>query len=203
MPVVDDIVSFHVLTEMGGVQMSNKTYWQIDDLGDTPSLKDSVFDFLVAYHATVDDICSTAWRVVCGIYENITADEGKIVVFNTLAGLSLNTGHAQFQVFRVNRYAQTLAMDAIKRSSFSQSGVEEAQSVRGRMPDPTIFIPLLTFLNGSTILGGTGWTIQAFQRWNTAVLPLRVYEYTPVRHQQMSPGIKTIRSRKTKLCGTT
>jgi len=203
MPAVDDIVSFHVLTEQGGVQMSNKTYWQIDDLGDDPALKDAVFDFLVAYHATVDDICSTTWKVVCGIYENLTADEGKIVVFNSLAGVSLNTGHAQFQVFRVNRYGLNLALDAVKRGAFNQSGVEEAQSVRDRMPDPGVFADLVQFLSITSILGGTGWTIQPHLRWNTTTPPAApVYEFIPNRLCQMSPGVKTIRSRKTSLCGT-
>lgn len=202
MAIATDIFSVNIITEMDGVQMSNKVYFEVDDIGDDPAVDVALQDFLNAYHATVDDITSSLWKVVCGIWENITNPEGKHIVFDTLPGLSANTGHPQFHVARINRYAQNVAADAIKRGAFNQSGLEEAQSVRGRLTDPGVLNPLKQFLGLTSILGGTGWTIQPYLRWAIVPGPPTTYEYVPIRHQETSNRIHTLQSRKTQLCAT-
>jgi hypothetical protein len=200
MAVATDIFSVNIITEFAGVQMSNKTYWEIDDIGDDPAVDDALSDLLIAYHAAIEPRVSTLWKVVCGIWENISNPEGKHVVFTNLPGTAVNTGHPQFQVFRVNRYAQNLAADAIKRGAFNQSGVEEEQSTRGRVDSPAGFAALVQFLTVTSVLGGTGWVIQPHLRWAIVPGPPATYEYAPIRHSQMSTQVHTLRSRKTVLC---
>ena len=202
MAIANDKFSVSIISEMDGVQMSNKLYFEIDDIGDDPTVDQALQDFLDAYHATVDDITTSLWKVVCGVWDNLTTPEGQHVVFDTLPGLSANTGHPQFHVARINRYAKNVAGDAIKRGAFNQSGVEEAQSVRGRWTNPAIFDPLQTFLGGTSILGGTGWTIQPYLRWTLIVGPPPTYELVPIRHQIVDNVVRTLRSRKTQLCAT-
>lgn len=200
MAIATDIFSVNIITEFSGVQMSNKTYWQIDDIGDDPPIDSALSDLLTAYHGAIEPACSDLWKVVCGIWENISNPEGKHVVFVTLAGGSVNTGHPQFQVFRVNRYAQNLAADAIKRGAFNQSGIDETASTRGRLDSTATFSNLVQFLTVTSILGGTGWTIQPHLRWAIVPGPPATYEYVPIRHSQMSTQVHTLRSRKTVLC---
>ena len=171
MAIGNDIFSVNIITEFKGVQMSNKTYWQIYDIGDDPAINTALSDFIIAYHNAIKSKCSDLWSVVCGVWENITTPEGKHVVFSSLAGTSLNTGHPQFQVLRFNRYAQNVAADSIKRGAFNQSGIEELQSVRGRWTDDAQFNLLNQFLTLASILGGTGWTIQHHLRWTLALGP--------------------------------
>jgi len=203
MASVNDKFSATILTEHDGVQMSNTTYWEIDALGDDVNVSIQMARFLQDYYDSIKAIASDQWKAVCVVYRNLTLSEGVHVVFATLPGLALNTGHPQFSVFRVNRYAQNLAANAIKRGAFNQGGIEEAQSVRGRVTSPAAFVGLLTFLGTISILGGVGWTIQPLLRWNTTTPPaVPVYEFPVIRKQQMSTVVHTLRSRKTALCAT-
>ncbi len=203
MAIVDDLFSVTILSEHDGVQMSNKLYFEIDDIGDDANPSIQLANLLTEYHDSIKPIASDQWKIVCGIWDNITTPEGTHKVFVTLPGLAVNTGHPQFVSFRVNRYAQNVAADAIKRGAFNQAGIEEAQSVRGRISSPAAFTSLLTFLGVTTILGGTGWTIQPLLRWTFAIGPPPVYEYVPIRKQEMSSKVMTLASRNTQLCATT
>lgn len=199
---IGDIFSVKIVSEFEGVSMANETYWELDDKGDDPTLGTFVFDFLGEFHNAVKTNNSSLWKVVCGIYNNIADPEGTVVIFRTLAGDSLNTGHPQFQTAKLQRYAQSTSGSEIKHGSFSLSGVEEVQSVRGRWSDLSIFDALRDFLRVTSIIS-TGWTIQPMMRWNTiAPTTPPIYQYVPIRHAFISPQVNVLRSRKTKLCAT-
>lgn len=203
MATVGDIFSLTILTEHDGVQASNRLYYKIDDLGVDPSISLQVAEMLNEFHDACKAVNSDIWKIVCGIYDNQTTPEGTHVIFSSLAGLVINTGHPQFQVFRFNEYAMDGGSNTIKRGAFNLGGVAEVHSVRGRVNAPASFSAMVAWLKDPFLLGADGWTISPQLRWTFAPGPPPTYVYLPMTKVQIATKVFTLQSRHTQLCATT
>jgi len=199
-PIVDDIIEIGLVSELDGVQMSNTLYFEIDSVGTDPTVFVGLGDIMDAYVTAIAPTLSNQWKLVCGIYDNITNPEGKTLKFDTQPGTGVGDCHPQKQVVRFNRYANQTDFLKIHRGSFSQSGTLESLSTRGRLNDKSVFAAMITFLNTSTLLGGDRWTVDPNLRWNSGTIPVPVYEFDPVIVTQLSGRLLTLNSRKTNLC---
>jgi len=195
-----DIISTTILTEYGGVQMLNKLYWQIDDVGNDPTDIEGLQDIMTAYGDSVRGFANTDWKIVCGIYENLTTPIGKIIKFNTDAGLSVDQGPSQDQVLRINRWAGQPDFAKVHRGAFNQGGLPVTLSIRGRAAQLTPLTTLKNFLTLTQAMAGGNWVIQPFLRWQLTAGPPPTFSETAVIHSEISPIWFKLRSRKTKLC---
>jgi hypothetical protein len=200
MPLVGDIIRTTLIQELDGVQLGNTVYWQIDDLGAEPSLAVGLRDIMDAYHAAVLTFCSNKWKLVCGVYENLTRVEAKIILFATDLGTGTDDSHPQDQVFRFNRYSQDQSTDPVHRGAFNQSGVEEEWSSIGRVNDMSTFDSLRDFLQNQQVMGGANWTVDPQLRWTTAPGPPPTYAYENIIQTQLSSRVFKLGRRKTSLC---
>lgn len=199
-PIVDDIISIGLISELDGVQMSNTLYFEIDSVGTDPTVFVGLGDVMDKYVDVIKLTLSNQWKLVCGIYENITNPEGKTLKFATLPGTGVGDCHPQKQVVRFNRYANQEDFLKIHRGSFSQSGVLESLSTRGRLNDLSVFDAMRSFLKTTTLLGVDRWTVQPNLRWNSGTVPVPIYEYDPIIDVKESGRLLTLNSRKTVLC---
>lgn len=202
MPVNDDIIQIKLVTEFENVQMGNLLFWQIDDIGVDPAITVGLQDIMDAYVVAVAPFLSPLWKLVCGIYENITNPEGEAKIFNTQPGTGTGEAHPQKQQLRLNRYASEPDFLKNHRGSFSQSGTLEAQSTRGRVNDMSLYDAMFTYLGTTTLLGGDRWTIQPHLRSNMGTPAAPNYRYDVINHQQFSGRFLTLTARKTNLCAT-
>ncbi len=202
MAIVNDKFAIDIITELDGVQMTNVLYFEIDDIGDDPSIQSMIADILNAYHFSISLRTNVLWKVVCGKFENITTPEAKVIQFLTLPGLDTLDCHPQHQVLRFNKHGQQQPENIIHRGAFNQSGVSESYSLRGLLNNTADFSALEQFLHLPGNFGGTGWTCSALIRWNDPQPPLfeTDYKYDVVRKVQVHSQFKTLRSRKTVLC---
>lgn len=202
MPVANDIIQVKLVTEYDGVQMGNILYWRVDDVGTDPFPSVGLQAIMDDYVTAVEAFLSEEWKLVCGIYENITNPEGQFVLFDTQPGLGVTEGHPQKQVLRLNRYALEPDFLTIHRGSFSQSGTLEAQSTRGRVDDISLYDTFRDFLTDTITVGGTLWGLEPRLRSNEGTPSVPVYRYDKIYHTQFSARFLTLSSRKTDLCAT-
>lgn len=202
MPVNNDIIQIQFVQEYENVQMSNTVYWQIDDVGVDPAITVGLQDIMDAYVAAVAPFLSSFWKLVCGIYENITNPEGEFVIFATSPGTGSGEGHPQKQVLRLNRYATEPDFLKMHRGSFSQSGTIESQSTRGRVNNLPLYADFKDLLTVNRLLGGDRWSIQPHLRSNMGTPAAPNFRYDVVNHTQFSGRLLTLSSRKTDLCAT-
>ncbi|GAI67281.1 unnamed protein product [marine sediment metagenome] len=189
-----------LVQELDGVQLSNTVYFQIDDLGLDPALSVGLGDIMTKYYQSVLTFCSNKWKLVCGVYENMSNTEAKITVFTTDIGSGTGDSHPQDQVFRFNRYAQKLSTDPIHRGAFNQSGVEEEWSEEGRVSQVSTFNTLRAFLRDQQIMPGPNWTIDPQLRSELTPPPNPTYEYNNVMQAELSSRVFKLARRKTSLC---
>jgi len=201
MPSVGDIISINLVQELSGVQLSNKIYFRVDDLGDTPTTVAALIAIMTEYHTAIKAALSNTWSLVCGIYENETTVEGKAITFTSLVGTSIVDSHPQDQVVRHNRYAvvQSPATVGLRHAAFNQSGVTEDLSTRGRLNDTSEFLALRNFLRTQTIFG-TGWTLTPQLRMREQTLPPHTFQFQPVQQCLVNTTFLKLRTRKTNLC---
>jgi hypothetical protein len=201
MPSLGDVVATTFVQELSGVQMANKLYWRVDDLGTNPTTGVALTQIMTEYHSVIKAALAPAWKLVCGIYENMTDVEAKAVVFTNLVGTSIDDSHPQDQVVRLNRYAvaQAPAVATLRVSGFHQSGVAEEFSTRGRVNDTAEFLALRNFLRIQQIFA-TEWTITPMSRNTEALGPPKVYQFNVVQQCLLNPTFLKLRSRKTNLC---
>lgn len=202
MPSVGDIIVTRILQELDGVQVSNDMYWQIDDLGDEPSPAGGLVDVMNAYYDSCKAFMSDEWKIVCGIYENITSPEGKHIQFGTLVGLSATDSHPQDQVLRINSYGHNMPADKLRRNGFNQTGVIESLSTDGRINNMATVDPLRLFLTAQQIMPGPSWTLDPQVRWQTAPGPPATYDFANVTTSNYSTRFFKLSTRKTSLCAT-
>lgn len=200
MPVNNDIIQIKLVTEFEGVQMGNLLFWQVDDVGVDPAILVGLQDIMDAYVAAVAPFLSPLWKLVCGIYENITNPEGEAKIFATFPGTGAGEAHPQKQVLRLNRYATEPDFLKMHRGSFSQSGCLEAQSTKGRINDLSIYADFKDLLTVNRLLGGDRWSIQPHLRSNMGTPAAPNYRYDVINHTQFSGRWFTLSSRKTNLC---
>ena len=175
-------------------------YWQVDDLGDDPSTAAGLIDVMNAYYDSVKAFMSDKWTVVCGIYENITAPEGKAIEFGTLVGLSVTDCHPQDQVLLLNSYGGLGGLNPVHRNSFNQSGVIKTLSTDGRLNNPATVQSLRDFLTAQQVMAGPSWTLDPQVRWESAPGPPPVFMFANVDTSNYSKRFFKRASRKTKLC---
>jgi len=201
MPTVADIISINLVQELSGVQMSNKVYFRVDDLGDTPTSGTALVAIMTEYHDAIKAALAAAWTLVCGIYVNETAVEAKAIAFTTLVGTSIVDSHPQDQPLRLNRYGVSVAPAPVKirTAGFNQSGVSEDFSSKGRINDTSEFLALRNFLRSQTIFG-TGWTLTPQMKVREQTLPPFTFQFIPVEQCLINTQFKKLRSRKTNLC---
>ncbi len=203
MAIVDDQLSYTIITELDGVQMSNTRYFEIDAIGDDPAPVDMLNDIVLDYYDSIKVLCSTDWKVVCAKMHNHTQVEGDVVIFVTLLGTGVGDSHPQHQVVRLNMHAQVQPANFMVRGAFNQSGILEAKSLRGRLLVPADFDPLVQHLDTPASYGGTGWAVSTLIRYNgdppTPPNPFQE-EFANVNHVQVQTQFKTLKSRKTKFC---
>jgi len=201
MPDLNDIVSTTLVQELSGVQMANKLYWRIDDLGSNPTNVDALSDILTGYHNAIKAALSPAWALVCGIYENVSQVEAKAIIFTNLVGTTVIDSHPQQQVVRLNRYTvqDNGEKDTSRVSAFNQSGVAEDFSTRGRVNDTAEFLPLRNFLRVQQIFA-TEWTITPMSRNREQKVPPFTFAFNVVQQCLLNPTFLNLRSRKTNLC---
>lgn len=200
MPSVADIIHITILQEIDGVQMSNDMFWQVDDLGDDPSIADGLVDVMTAYYDVVKAFMSDKWSSVCGIYENVTNPEGKHIQFLTQTGLSATDCHPQDQVLRLNSYGGLGGLNPVHRNGFNQSGVIESLSTDGRINNMATIVPLSTFLTAQQVMPGPSWTLDPQVRWESAPGPPPVHTFANVDTSVFSARLFKLGTRKTKLC---
>jgi len=200
MPVASDIIRTTILQELDGVQVSNDMYWQVDAVGDNPSLENGLIDVMNTYYDAVKAFMSDEWKIVCGIYENITNPEGKAVTFGTLVGLSATDSHPQDQVLRLNSYGQTGPSNPLHRNAFNQTGIIESLSTDGRINNMATIESLRLYLTLQQIMPGPSWTLDPQVRWQDTPGPPATYMFANVVTSNFSARLFKLRSRKTRLC---
>jgi len=201
MPDLGDVIATTFVQELSGVQMANKLYWRIDDLGSNPSTVDALIDIMTEYHSVIKGALAPAWALVCGIYENMTQNEAKAITFTNLVGTSIVDSHPQDQVVRLNRYAVAVAPadETLRVSGFNQSGVAEEFSTRGRVNDTSEFLALRNFLRTQQIFA-TEWTVTPMSRNLQSDGPPPVYQFNVVSQCLLNTRFLKLRTRKTSLC---
>lgn len=201
MPIVGDVVAITLVQELSGVQMANKVYLRIDDLGTDPALAFALNQIMVEYHSRIKTSLSPAWSLVCGIYENLTSIESKAINFVNLVGTSLADSHPQDQVIRINRYSTSVAPanGSLRVAAFNQSGVAEDLSTRGRVNDKGEFDALLNWLDVQ-LLYGTEWLTTPQNRNRIELVKPFTYQFNRVDQALLNPKFFKLRSRKTNLC---
>lgn len=201
MPDLGDIVATTLVQELSGVQMANKLYWRVDDLGTNPSTVNALLDIMQEYHTVIKAALAPAWALVCGVYENMTKVEAKAIAFTNLVGTSLIDSHPQDQVVRLNRYTTQDNGESItsRVSAFNQSGVAEEFSTRGRVNDTAEFMALRNFLRTQQIFA-TEWTVTPMSRNAEQKVPPFTYKFNAVQQCLLNTTFLKLRSRKTSLC---
>lgn len=201
MPELNDIIATTFVQELSGVQMANKVYWRVNDLGGNPTTTVALLQIMVEYHDRIKAVLAPAWQLVCGIYENMTDVEAKAIAFTTLVGTSLIDSHPQDQVVRLNRYSLAVAPanQTLRVSAFNQSGVSEDFSTKGRINDTSEFLALRNFLRIQQIFG-TDWTLTPMSRNIQSLGPPKVYQFNVVHQCLLNPTLLKLRTRKTSLC---
>lgn len=201
MPQQGDTIKTVIVQELDGVQLSNTLYWRVDDLGADPTTAVGLNDVLVEYVSIIQSQVASAWSVVCGIYENMTRNEAKQIVFVSLPGIGVTDCHPQDQVVRVNRYCQKSAPlpAGVGRGAFNQSGVLESLSTKGRVNNMTAFQGLQNFLRVQQVFGAN-WTLGPQLRLTQSVGPPKVYQFNDVTQAQPAGRLFKLGSRKTVLC---
>jgi len=200
MAIVDDQLSYEIITELDGVQMSNTRYFEIDAIGDDPAPVDMLNDIVTHYHDAIKALCATEWKIVCARLHNHTQVEGDSVIFVTLLGTDAADSHPQHQVVRLNLYAKETGPNIFHHGAFNQSGITEPRSTRGRVATPADFIPLISHLSNPANFGGTGWEVSTLIRFNSTPPTPFTEAFANVRKVQLNTEFKTLRSRKTKFC---
>jgi len=200
MPIVDDQLSYTLITELDGVQMSNTRYFEIDAIGDDPTPSSMLNDIVNDYYDAVKAICNDDWKIVCARLKNHTTVEGETVIFVTLAGLSAIDSHPQHQVIRMNMNAKEQPSGLMHQGAFNQSGIIETKSTRGRVVDPADFDALAQHLFVPGAFGGTGWSVSTLIRFNSTPPTPFTEAFANVNKVQLNTEFKTLRSRKTKFC---
>lgn len=202
MPEVNDFFSITIVQEVAGLQLSNRMYGKINDLGDLPSIPDVIEDTMTLYYDTVKDIASDAWAIVCGIYENHTRTEEKTIRFITLPGLSLTDSHPSDQVVRINQYVTGISPPPeVRRGAWNQAGIIESLSTSGRINNAGSFTNLRGFLDTQFILPGPGWTVTPHLRYQPVpTAPPSAPAFAPMALGQVSSRLFKLASRKTSLC---
>ena len=204
MAQVGDFFKVTFVQEIGGVALQNSMIFQVNDLGTDPTINTVLDQLMVAYRGAVTNICTAAWRLTCGVYENLSRVEVKAIVFSSLTGTAVGDAHPQDQVVRWNRYGQPAGTDDIIRSWWNQTGIAESFSTDGRVNNATPFADLTSFLTAQLILAGPTWTVKpalfgAIQN-NPNPTP-NVDGFQLVNICQFNNTFFKLRSRKTKLCG--
>lgn len=201
MPSLGDVVAITLVQELSGVQMANKTYWRIDDLGANPTNIAALISFMSEYHSVISGALSPAWSLVCGVYENVTAVEAKAITFTTLIGLAVGDSHPQDQVVRLNRYSTQDNGEKVtaRVSAFNQSGVAEEFSTRGRVNDTSEFLALRNFLRVQQIFG-SDWTITPMSRNREQKVAPFTFAFNVVQQCLLNPTFLKLVTRKTNLC---
>jgi len=200
MAIVDDQMSYTIITELDSVQMSNTRYFEIDSIGDDPSNASMLGDIVNHYYDAIKVFCATSWKIVCARMENHTNPEGEVIIFVTLPGTGAGDSHPQYQVVRFNIYAQVQPANFMVRGAFNQSGILETKSLRGRVGNPADFDPLVTHFRQPNQFGGTGWNTSTLIRYNGTPPTPFTEEFANVNQVQINPSFKTLKSRKTKFC---
>lgn len=202
MALVNDIVRMTFVQEMAGVQVSNTAFFKINDLGNDPIPLFSLNDTITEFHDAVKNITGDAWSIVCGIYENLTRVEAKVLSFVTLPGLGVTDTHPSDQVVRINQYAVGIAPDPkVRRGAWNQAGILESFSTDGRVNDMSAFVDLRSFLDTQFILQGPGWTLTPQLRYQpTPSPPPQTHAFANMALNQVSSRFFKLGSRKTALC---
>lgn len=202
MAITDDQLSYEIITELDGVQMSNTRYFEIDDIGDDPAPASMLTDIVNDYYDAIKVFCAPEWKIVCAKLHNHTQVEADTVIFVTLPGTGVGDSHPQHQVLRFNIYAQVQPANFMVRGAFNQSGILETKSLRGRLGQPADMDPLVQHLGVPGAFGGTGWAVSTLVRYNGTPPnpPTFTEEFANVRKVQVNTQFKTLRSRKTKFC---
>jgi len=201
MPSVGDFISTTFVQELAGVQLANKIYWRVDDLGTDPTTVAGLLDIMTEYHNVIKAALAPTWTLVCGIYENLSQVEAKAIAFTSLVGTSLIGSHPQDQVVRLNRYAVSVPPAEVKLRSagFNQSGVAEEFSTKGRVNDTAEFLALINFLRVQQVFG-TEWTLTPSLRIREQALPPFTFQFLSVQQCLLNATFLKLRSRKTNLC---
>lgn len=201
MPSVADIISVKLVQELSGVQMSNKLYFRVDDLGDEPTTVVALTAIMEEYHDSIKSALDDQWALVCGIYVNETGFEGKAIKFTNLVGLGVDDAHPQDQVARIERYAVATipATLTLRTAGFNQSGVNESVSTRDRINDTSAFQALRSFLSTQTIFG-TGWTLTPQLKLREQKDKPHTYQFQRVDAAVLNTTFLKLRTRKTNLC---
>jgi len=201
MPNQGDTVEVAYVQELDGVQMSNRAYYAIDDLGNDDSVADNLNKLINSYQTATAGVCGNEWKIVCATYQNITSAAEKQTVFATVPGLAPGDEHPQNQVIRFNQYAQTFAPTSpVYRGAWNQSGSVESLSTRGRVNAEAPVNTLAAWLTGQIVLPTGGWTVQNLLRRVASPGPPIVYEYPEILKCENSARIFKLRTRTTNLC---
>jgi len=201
MALAGDFFRTRHMTEVAGVQTQIHFDWKLDSVDGADSINTVLADIATTYWDTVKAVLTTECVFSCMAFYNWSRPE-QAIVYPMLARENVGSSHPQFQVVRVNRYAQTDAVlsDPIYRGAINLSGVAESLSTRGRINDLAEFIALESFCYQSFQTAVSGWTITPNLRHVTSAGPPVVAEFKKMRSALVNPTFLTLRGRKTSSC---
>jgi len=200
MPAVLDIVRLTVITEIDGVATQNQMHYQITDVGSDPTSQALLALWLIEYQDIVRPMLSNVANFACFIYENLTTNEAKALLFGTAVGALLEDSHPQDQVIRFNQYAQD-PPNPVHRGAFNLSGVGESLSEDGRINNLTDFATFSAWMTAPLTLPGVLLVMQMGVRFQLTPGPPATFDWEAMILAQANPAFLKLSSRKASLCG--
>lgn len=206
MPTVGDTIETRLISEQQGVQMSTTLFWEVDDIGNSPTIQQAMAELAKQYVDAFRPQLSIQWAITCVLYRNITdPTEAATPTFVTEAGSEITVGpHPSTNVVRVTRYGIQNDLSKTRRSSIALSGLHKDVSKRGRVESDMELGTLEAFLSSDQIVPALGWTITPKIRYDVTPppAPSRTYEFATV-NQAITQGVfRKLARRSSSLCGT-
>ena len=200
MALAGDIFKLDLVSEYRGVRCSNKQYWRIVSIDGADSLSQVIDDIANAYWDTIKARL-TGVTFSCVGYNNLTRPE-KTTIFPGLASTGVGEGHPEFTVFRMDLYGQDAAepSEPVHNGAHNITGLLEAESTRGRVDSATVWNAFRLFCFQELQTSVTGWTVEPMFKFQIAPGPPKVYDYERQIWAVPNTILKTLSSRKTKLC---
>lgn len=206
MPTPGDTIETRLISEQQGVQMSTTLYWEVDDLGNAPTIQQAMADLANKYVGAFRSQLSIQWAVTCVLYRNITNPaEAATPTFVTEAGSEVTVGpHPSTNVVRVTRYGIQNDLSKTRRSSIAITGLHKDVSKRGRVESDMELGTLEVFLSSDAIVPAAGWTLTPKIRYDVTPppAPSRTYEFATVNQATTQGVFRKLSRRSSALCGT-
>lgn len=201
MPLAGDFFKFTAIHQLDGVLLQNGTFWEIADMGTNTTGTQLATILASEWELALQGLYSNKMNFFAYGWENLSRNEGKILLTSTSNGNLVEDSHPQDQVAVITRYGQTNPVDPIKRSVLYLSGLAESLSTRGRINDETEFDSIKALLTGQLEDSSTNAKMNPMVRWKTPGSNPAVWNYNRTFVAEMSAVLRKLKSRKTNIVG--